>query len=310
MGHDWSDNWQRFAAFSQAAAMIGEGALKGWKPQIVHAHDWQGALTHAYMRSGHSPRTPLIMTIHNLAFQGRFNANIFGHLELPKSCWDVDGIEFYGDAGYLKAGLVYADAITTVSPTYSEEILEPENGMGLDGLLNAKSENLLGVLNGIDDKVWNPATDKLIARQFSAETLATRFANKRALEAETGLDEDDDSPIFVCVSRLTWQKGMDVLAETLDHIIASGARLVMQGAGDRMLEGAFLTAANRHRGRVAVRIGYDESFAHMLLAGGDGILIPSRFEPCGLTQLYGLRYGCVPVVSRVGGSDGYNHRCQ
>jgi len=209
-------------------------------------------------------------------------------------------VEYYGGIGYLKAGLVSADAITTVSPTYAEEIRSPANGMGLDGLINGRADRLHGILNGVDTEIWDPAADTLIARRYSARGLGARAANRRALEKRFGLDRDD-APIFIIVSRLTWQKGMDLVAESVEQLVALGGKLVVLGSGDHPLEGAFLAAAERHRGRVGAHIGYDEPLSHLMQAGGDAILIPSRFEPCGLTQLYALRYGCVPVVARVGG---------
>ncbi|SER11626.1 glycogen synthase GlgA [Sphingobium sp. YR768] len=299
-GNDWADNWRRFAALSRVGADIAEGALKGWRPDIVHVHDWQAAMTAAYMRFGPAASVPKVVTIHNLAFQGRFSADIFPRLGLPPEAWGVDGVEYYGGIGYLKAGLVSAEAITTVSPTYAQEIRSSVHGMGLDGLINGRVDRLHGILNGVDTDIWNPAADPLIARPYSARALAGRAVNRRALERRFDLDADD-APIFIIVSRLTWQKGMDLMVEALDHLVAAGAKLAVLGSGDHPLEGAFLGAAERHRGRIGVQIGYDEPLSHLLQAGGDAILIPSRFEPCGLTQLYGLRYGCVPVVARVGG---------
>ncbi|MFC3441690.1 glycogen synthase GlgA [Sphingobium rhizovicinum] len=299
-GNDWADNWRRFAALSRAGADVAEGALKGWRPDIVHVHDWQAAMTAAYMRFGPAASVPKLVTIHNLAFQGRFSAGIFGGLGLPSEAWGVDGVEYYGGIGYLKAGLVSADAITTVSPTYAQEIRSSVHGMGLDGLINGRVDRLHGILNGVDIDIWNPAADALIPKAYGARTLGERAVNRRALERRFGLDQDD-APIFTIVSRLTWQKGMDLLVEALDHLVGAGAKLAVLGSGDHPLEGALLGAADRHRGRIGVQIGYDEPLSHLLQAGGDAILIPSRFEPCGLTQLYGLRYGCVPVVARVGG---------
>jgi starch synthase len=299
-GNEWVDNWRRFAALGQVAADIAAGGVKGWRPTLVHAHDWQGAMAAAYMRFGPAHAVPRVMTIHNLAFQGRFGADIFGALGLPPEAWGVDGVEYYGGIGFLKAGLVSADAITTVSPTYAQEICSPLDGMGLDGLIRGRADKLHGILNGIDTGIWDPAADPLIAKPFSARTLSARAANRRALEKRFGLTRDD-SPLFIVISRLTWQKGMDLLADALDHLVGLGGRLAVLGSGDHPIEGAFLAAADRHRGRVAVQIGYDEPLSHLMQAGGDAILIPSRFEPCGLTQLYGLRYGCVPVVARVGG---------
>jgi starch synthase len=299
-GNEWNDNWRRFAGLAFVGADIAAGALKGWRPDLVHAHDWQAAMTLAYMRFGPAATIPKVMTIHNLAFQGRFGPDIFAQLGLPPEAWGVDGVEYYGGTGFLKAGIVSADAITTVSPTYSEEIREPGNGMGLDGLINGRADRLHGILNGIDADLWNPAVDPDLAKPFSVRALGPRVANRLAVEKRFGLKRDD-SPLFVVVSRLTWQKGMDMLADAVDHLVGLGGKLAVLGSGDHPLEGAFLAAADRHRGRVGVQISYDETLAHLMQAGGDAILIPSRFEPCGLTQLYGLRYGCVPVVARVGG---------
>lgn len=299
-GQDWSDNWRRFAALSRVGADIAAGSLKDWRPNIVHVHDWQAAMTPAYMRYGAAAGVPRLVTIHNLAFQGRFGADIFPALDLPPEAWGMDGVEYYGGIGFLKAGLVSADAITTVSPTYAQEIRSPMNGMGLDGLINGRVDRLYGILNGIDTQVWNPATDPLLPKTYQGRSLIGRSANRRALERRFGLDTDA-GPIFVIISRLTWQKGLDLMVEAIDHLVGLGGKLVVLGSGDAPLEGAFLSAAERHRGRVGVEIGYDEPLSHLMQAGGDAILIPSRFEPCGLTQLYALRYGCVPVVARVGG---------
>ncbi|WIW87104.1 glycogen synthase GlgA [Sphingobium sp. V4] len=299
-GNDWTDNWRRFAALSRVGADIAEGALKGWRPDIVHVHDWQAAMTAAYMRFGAAHAVPKIVTIHNLAFQGRFGADVFAGLGLPPEAWGVDGVEYYGGIGYLKAGLVSAEAITTVSPTYAQEIRSPVHGMGLDGLINGRVDRLHGILNGVDTDIWNPADDPLIARSYGARALSARAVNRRALENRFGL-EQDGAPLFIIVSRLTWQKGMDLMIGAIDHLVGLGGKLALLGSGDHPLEGAFLGAADRYRGRVGVQIGYDEPLSHLMQAGGDAILIPSRFEPCGLTQLYGLRYGCLPVVARVGG---------
>jgi starch synthase len=299
-GADWPDNWRRFAALSQAGADIAAGAISGYRPDLVHAHDWQSALTLAYMRYGAAVTTPSAITVHNLAFQGQFGAGIFGGLGLPATAMSLDGVEYYGGVGYLKAGLQAAWAITTVSPTYAQEIRSPEFGMGLDGLINMRASDLYGIVNGIDVGIWNPETDARLVANYSLKTLKNRRANKKAIEERFSLDHDD-SPILCVVSRLTWQKGMDILASTLDGLVASGARLTVLGAGDSALEGALLAGAARHRSRIGVVIGYDEGLSHLMQAGCDAIVIPSRFEPCGLTQLYGLRYGCVPVVARTGG---------
>jgi starch synthase len=299
-GVDWPDNWRRFAALSQVGGDIAGGAISGYQPDIVHAHDWQSAMTLAYMRYGKAVGTPSMMTVHNLAFQGQFGAGIFGELGLPAAAMALDGVEYYGGVGFLKAGLQAAWAITTVSPTYAQEIRSPEFGMGLDGLINMRAIDLHGIVNGIDIDIWNPATDKHLVSSYTAKTLKARAPNRAAVEERFNLDRDD-SPIVCVVSRLTWQKGMDILATVVDGIVATGARLAILGSGDAGLEGALLAAAARHRGRIGVVVGYDEGLSHTMQGGCDAIVIPSRFEPCGLTQLYGLRYGCVPVVARTGG---------
>ncbi|KQN37055.1 glycogen synthase [Sphingomonas sp. Leaf407] len=292
-GRDWADNWRRFAALSRAAADIATGF------DLVHAHDWQAALTPAYLRYADSA-VPSVVTIHNIAFQGRYDAAVFADLGLPDAAFALDGVEYYGGVGLLKAGLASASAITTVSPSYAEEIRRPAFGMGLEGLIEVRRDRVSGIVNGIDPAVWSPHADTALPAPYSVRTLARRRTNKRALEAAFDLARGD-GPIFVVVSRLTWQKGMDVLADTLDTLVALGGRLALLGSGDAALEAAFLDAARRHPGAIGVRIGYDEALSHLLQGGGDAILIPSRFEPCGLTQLYGLAYGCVPVVARTGG---------
>lgn len=305
-GHDWADNWRRFSALGRAAADIAGGAMvKRGKPQrfdLVHAHDWQGAMACAYLRyapfAGHT--VPSVVTIHNMAFQGWFGREVFGQLELPDSAWSIDGIEYHEGVGLLKAGLASADVVTTVSPTYAREILSPVFGMGLEGLIARRGSAVHGILNGIDTTVWSSAADALLPAAYSARTLARRMVNKRALEAHFGLDTDG-GPLFVVITRLTQQKGMDVLPEVLDHLVGNGARLALLGSGDPAIEHALAQGAARHPGRVGIRIGYDEALSHQMVGGGDAILVPSRFEPCGLTQLYGLSYGCLPVVSRTGG---------
>ncbi|WP_336980574.1 glycogen synthase GlgA [Altererythrobacter fulvus] len=301
-GKDWGDNWRRFAAFGRAAADVAGGAVKGKRFSVLHAHDWQAAMATAYLRfapfEGH--HVPSVMTIHNMAFQGYFPPSIFGGLGLPQAAWSIDGVESYAGVGFLKAGLQLADRVTTVSPSYAAEIRMSEFGMGLEGLVTSRGDRVSGILNGIDTEEWNPETDPSLSSNFTAKTLSKRLKNKRALEAEFGL-EVDDGPLFIAISRLTWQKGMDVLPEIADHLVGNGARLALLGSGDKAIEQALHKAAARHPGRIAIRIGYDEALSHRMQGGGDAILIPSRFEPCGLTQLYGLAYGCVPVVARTGG---------
>ena len=292
-GADWHDNWRRFAALGLAAQELSA------RFDLVHAHDWQAAMAPVYMRYRGS-KVPSVLTIHNMAFQGYFGGEVFPRLALPAAAWSMEGVEFHGGVGMLKGGMVCAQAITTVSPTYAREIHTARFGMGLDGVVRARSQLVHGILNGIDRAEWNPASDPHLAGTFDAKKLARRKANKRAIEAAFGL-EQGEGPLFVVISRLTWQKGIDVLLEVIDHLAGLGGRLALLGAGDLALEAALVEAAQRHPGRVGLRFGYDEPLAHLMQGGGDAILIPSRFEPCGLTQLYGLAYGCVPIVTRTGG---------
>ncbi|MUZ75710.1 glycogen synthase GlgA [Agrobacterium vitis] len=298
-GRDYGDNWKRFAALSLAGARIAQGALENWRPDLVHVHDWQAALVPVYMRYDEKPEVPSLITIHNIAFQGQFSTDILPALGLPEhALWEA--LEYYGTIAFLKGGIATAHAISTVSPSYAEEILDPHFGMGMEGLIASRAHDLFGIVNGIDTAVWNPDDDGLIASPYSAATLRKRVANREALTRHFGLD-DDAAPIFCVISRLTWQKGMDVLAEVADDLVAAGGKLVILGSGDPGLEEALQAAAHRHPGRIGMVMGYNEPLSHLMQAGADTILIPSRFEPCGLTQLYGLRYGCVPVVSRTGG---------
>ena len=299
-GSDYADNWKRYAAFSKAAAEIALGRFAGYRADIVHAHDWQAAMTLAYLRYSGRAAPPGVMTIHNLAFQGRFPASIFASMELPASAYSLDGVEYYHGVGFLKAGLQAADAITTVSPAYAQEIRTPEFGMGLEGLLNARAADLHGIVNGIDTAYWNPASDIHLTSTYTPRMLQRRALNRQVVEERFALDQDA-SPLFCIISRLTWQKGMDVMSECIDSIVEKGARVAILGSGDKAIETTIHAAAKRHEGRAAVVTGYDEPLSHLLQGGSDAILIPSRFEPCGLTQLCGLRYGCIPVVARTGG---------
>ncbi len=302
-GKDWGDNWRRFAALGRAAADIASGAAKSLSFDVLHAHDWQAAMAIAYLKFAPfraEPRVPAVMTIHNMAFQGWYDPRIFASLELPAAAWSIDGVETYGGVGFLKSGLQLADMVTTVSPTYAREIVRPEFGMGLEGLVAVRGDRVRGIVNGIDNAEWNPETDPALAANYTARSLGRRKANKRALEQHFGL-ETGDGPLFIMVSRLTWQKGADVIPEVLDHLVGNGGRLAILGAGDPQIETALREGAARHPGRIGVQFGYDEALSHRMQGGGDAILVPSRFEPCGLTQLYGLAYGCVPVVSRTGG---------
>ena len=299
-GKDWHDNDLRFAALSFAAAQIGLNGLGDWMPEVINAHDWQAGLVPAYLRQDGRPAPPVVMTIHNIAFQGVFDAKRLSPLRLNSELFTTDGIEYFGKISFLKAGLALSQKITTVSPSYAAELLTPDFGMGLDGLLRERQMNLHGILNGIDLDVWDPETDASLIATYSATKLAGKAKNRAELEARFGLTKSD-GPLFCVVSRLTSQKGLDMLLDCLPDLVAQGGRLALLGTGDPQLERAFVDASNRYRGLVGTIIGYDETLSHLIQAGSDAILIPSRFEPCGLTQLYGLRYGTLPVVARTGG---------
>ncbi|MEO1239332.1 MAG: glycogen synthase GlgA [Pseudomonadota bacterium] len=291
-GRDFDDNPQRFAALSQTAAAIAQGAVKGFRPEVVHCHDWQAGLAPYYLRD-----TPVgtVFTIHNIAFQGVAPAQMVETLGIDRTDFIEEGLEYWGQISALKAGLRWADQLTTVSPTYAAELTTPEFGMGMEGLLRARERDLSGILNGVDTAAWNPATDKAIT---AYKTPKGKARNKIKLRKDFGLPETD-GPLAVVVSRLSHQKGLDVLLDALPALVDRGGQLALLGTGDPALEAQFRKAAEHPN--VAVHIGYDEALSHRVIAGGDAILIPSRFEPCGLTQLYGLRYGTIPVVARTGG---------
>lgn len=300
-GVDWPDNGIRFAALARMAADIGFGGVPSFQPDIVHAHDWQAALAPAYLNYGHRPRPKTVITVHNLAFQGKFQRSFLEETDLPSESFTVDGVEYYGDIGFLKAGLRFADIITTVSPTYALEIQSDEGGMGLGGLLRSRSSDLRGILNGIDAAVWDPATDVHIQCRFDAGTLERRTANKVALQKQFGLKQNPYALLLGVISRLSGQKGLDLLLECIPTIQSEGIQLALLGSGDLELERRFRAAADRQPEIIGVIIGFDEILAHQIQAGADALVVPSRFEPCGLTQLCALRYGAVPIVSRVGG---------
>lgn len=302
-GRDWPDNYLRFAAFGRAAAWLAQGGDGlDWRPDILHGHDWQAGLAPAYLAfSGGEHRPGTVMTIHNIAYQGQFPSHLFGGLGLPPEAFGVQGVEYYGDIGYLKAGLYYADRLTTVSPTYAGEIQTPEGGLGLHGLLASRAHDLVGILNGVDYSVWNPATDPHLAAPYDADGLDTKPVNKGALQAHYGLEHRPEAPVFAVVSRLVAQKGIDLVVEAAPALLSRGAQLVILGNGDGWLEDACRQLAATHPGSVGIHLGYDEALSHRIQGGADVILVPSRFEPCGLTQLYGLRYGTLPLVRRIGG---------
>jgi starch synthase len=303
-GHAFADNPRRFALLGLAATRLAEGAHPAWRPQVLHAHDWHAGLVAAYnafARAGGTSHAASIFTIHNLAFQGVFARSAFDELGLPATAFGVQGVEFHGQWSFMKAALHYADRITTVSPTYAQEIRTPELGAGLDGLLRERAAAVSGILNGVDDAVWDPAHDGAIAARYSAARMSGKAECKAALQRESGIDVQDGAPLFTAVSRLTEQKGFNLVVEAVDAWVARGGQLVVLGSGDAALEDALRAAAARHPRRVALRQGYDEALSHRIFAGSDVTLVPSRFEPCGLTQMYALRYGSLPLVRRTGG---------
>ena len=302
-GLDWPDNDLRFALLGWAAARLSSAASPlAWRPDILHGHDWQCGLAGAYLEAWGGPRPGIVFTIHNMAFQGNFPPSLMPRVALPWSLYTMAGCEFWGHFSYLKAGLVYADRLTTVSPSYAGEIQLPASGFGFEGLLAERAAVLSGILNGADYRIWDPSADGELPQPYGADDVAAgKAANKAALQAELGLTLDPGAPLLVVVSRLSDQKGMDLLLAALPAALAQGAQLALLGSGEKHYEQAFQSLAAARPAQVAVRIGYSEPLAHRLQGAGDVLVMPSRFEPCGLTQIYALRYGTVPLVRRTGG---------
>jgi starch synthase len=303
-GSDWPDNHRRFGLLGWVASELARGADAGWRPDVLHGHDWHAGLAPAYLAARPPPEghIPTVFTIHNLAYRGPFPGAVFPELALPPEFFSIDGVEFFGMVSFIKAGLFYSDRLTTVSPTYAREIQTPAFGCGLDGLLRTRASVLTGILNGVDTKVWDPRHDAVLPRSYGErDATVGKRAAKAALQKRLELEPAERLPLFGAVSRLTPQKGLDLVLAALPDLVTGGCQLALLGSGDSDLEQAFTATADRYRGRVGVAIGYDESLAHLIYAGSDVILVPSRFEPCGLTQLYALRYGALPLVRRVGG---------
>lgn len=302
-GRDWPDNHLRFGLLGWVGAQLAQGEIDPrWRADVMHGHDWHAGLGPVYLRGGPGAgAVRSLFTIHNLAFQGLFDPAVLEQLQLPRSFFTPDGLEFYGRLSFMKAGLRYADRISTVSPNYAQEIQTPEFGCGLEGLLRARSGALVGILNGVDDAVWNPSTDPLLADHYSVDDLAGKARLKAALQRDLGLVERPDAVVFGVVSRITEQKGLDLLAQALPTLRQLGGQLALLGEGDAAIERTLRAASAANSDAISVRLGYDEAHAHQIIAGADVIVVPSRFEPCGLTQLYGLRYGTLPLVRRVGG---------
>lgn len=301
-GHDFGDNDVRFAAFSWVCAMITQhGRLIGWQPDILHLNDWQTGFAAAYLAAWRLEHPPIVTTVHNLRYNGSFPLDQFDNVRLPHDLLSIHGMEFYGRYSALKAGLVYANAITTVSPTYAREILTPEYGDGLDGTLRSAGYKLSGILNGVDYNEWSPSIDPFIHTHYDLHSIDLKLQNKLALQRENKLPENAQAAVFGVVSRLTEQKGLDLIPAAIEPALKRGAMLILLGSGDKSLEKQYLDLQARYPEQVAIRIGYDEAYSHRLQAGVDALLIPSRFEPCGLTQLYALKYGTLPIVRHTGG---------
>jgi starch synthase len=300
-GGDWADNAQRFGLFSKVAALLASAdtPLK-WNPDIVHCNDWQTGLVPVYMHKMQDP-APCVMTIHNIAYQGIFPSSVMPELNLPWELFTYDGVEFHGNLSFLKAGLSYANHLTTVSPSYAREIQTEALGFGLQGLLSYRRNQLTGILNGIDTLEWNPETDVYLENYYSAESLKGKAANKKALQKRLGLNEDAETPLLGVVSRFAHQKGLDIILEVANKLMGMPAQLVFLGSGDIEMQRAVLALAHKNSGKVAAYVGFDEGLSHMIEAGADIFLMPSRFEPCGLNQMYSQRYGTPPIVHATGG---------
>jgi starch synthase len=300
-GADWPDNAKRFAVLSHAAALLARGAwLPDWQADVVHANDWHAGLIAPLIAFGSGKKPGTVFTLHNLAYQGTFPPTVFPDLGLPKSIYDPDGVEFYGKVSFLKAGIRYSDQITTVSPTYAREVLTSESGCGLDGLLQSRRQNFTGILNGVDYDTWDPSNDRHLPQSYGARSIGGKRRCKEDLQLALNLDPVD-VPLLIYMSRMTSQKMTDVLLEALPALLDRSVQLAVLGKGDPSLEEQLQSAGRRYAGRLATRIGYDEGLAHRFQAGADILLHPSRFEPCGLTQLYAMRYGTLPIARRVGG---------
>jgi len=304
---DYEDNAERYITFNLAVRKLCDAI--GWYPSIFHLHDWQTALAAAYFQMNwrYQPkfgRSGTVFTIHNIAYQGVFAAGFFGLTNLPPSAWSLKGVEFWGQCNFLKAGLVYSDFITTVSPRYAEEITTKDFGFGLEGILEERKGNLEGILNGIDIKRWNPQTDRFLPRNFSADDLTGKGECKEALCKQTGfLERTCDLPLLGIIGRLDPQKGFDLLNEILPDLMNLSVNLVILGTGDSVIEENVRRMEKFYPGRLKLISRYDEKTAHLIEAGADIFLMPSRYEPCGLNQMYSLRYGTIPVVHATGGLD-------
>lgn len=306
-GGDYADNLDRFVFFSRAIVetLVYLFRERNWKANILHLHDWQTALCSVYLKSVDQKRTELdgvktVLTIHNLGYQGLFPGREFSKTGLPSSLFTLNGLEFYGSVNLLKGGILFSDYLTTVSPTYSREILTRDGGFGLDGALRTREDQMQGVLNGIDVDLWNPQTDPYLPVNYSANDLAGKLLCKRALQREFNLRETT-APLLAVIGRMTSQKGFDLLESVMPDLMSLDVQLVVLGTGEPAHEKTFKSLQERYRDRMGLQVGFDEGLAHRIEGGADMLLMPSRYEPCGLSQLYSLRYGTVPIVRATGG---------
>ncbi|MFW5431341.1 MAG: glycogen synthase GlgA [Methylophilaceae bacterium] len=302
-GEDWSDNALRFAVLSRVASLLCSEATpyKAWRPTLVHCNDWQTGLVPAYMKLVDHSTVKSIFSIHNLAFQGCFDASYLSTLELPISHFNMNGFEYHEQISFLKAGLFYADKLSTVSPTYADEIQTPTFGFGMEGLLQTRKDDLVGILNGIDTLDWNPAIDEYLPKHYTASRITGKKAVKKHLQQQLGLEDKADSPLLGVVSRFTHQKGLDLLPAIIPQLVAKGCQFAILGSGDSTIEAKFKVLAKQYPSQVSVTVDYNESLSHNIMAGTDIFVMPSRFEPCGLNQMYGMAYGTPPIVSPTGG---------
>jgi starch synthase len=300
-GHAWPDNPERFTLFNRVCEMLAlDQVLLDWQPDVIHANDWQTGLLLALL-SLNPLAPPSLITIHNMAYQGILSHADFINLGLPAALWNPQGVEHFGEVNNLKAGLNGARVITTVSPSYAREIQTPLFGQGLDGLLRQRHADVVGILNGIDMHAWNPANDPALPHAYDVDTLSNKALNKHALQLEMGLEADADALLIGMIGRMVEQKGLDVVLAAADRMMAMPVQLAILGGGDQGLEAGFKALTQRYPGRISLRLGYNEALAHRIEAGSDTFLMPSRFEPCGLNQMYSLRYGTPPIVHGVGG---------